>query len=290
MALRTGGLSGIKKLIQSNALGTIELSTGLQISGVFTNVIEEEGKPVYIQTTGKTALSYREKELVGHGTLTHPHGFGSPIGKLKGFNLAIEDMSPKDLQAYSIVENETVKLEFEGNIIVEGEIITGSRNLHGEIILISFRNCTVMHGETVLFQPDWGNYDMAIGKKVISAFSGPADVNSFDLINIVPSTKTIKAKHTEERDELENLYASIRDIRKNKGSKTELKSIFENLKNNHSNDWLLSVEIAELLKDSDEKQLLQEVLVYLDQLKEKRPEIAHLISGGLDLIFSKEAV
>ena len=289
MALRTGGLSGIKKLIHSNALGTIELSTGLQISGIFTNVLEEEGKPVYIQTTGKTALSYREKELVGHGTLTHREGFGSPIGKLKGFNLAIEDMSPKDLQAYSIVENETVKLEFEGNIIVEGEIITGSRNLHGEIILISFRNCTVTHGETILFKPEWGNYDMAIGKKVVSAFSGPADVNSFDLINNVPKTTTIKAKHTDERDDLEVLYQTVSLIRENKDSKSELKTVFEKLKNDHPADWLLSVEIAELLKDSDEKQLLQEVLVYLDELKEKRPEVAHLISGGLDLIFEKES-
>ncbi|MFH7014206.1 aromatic amino acid hydroxylase [Flavobacterium sp. FlaQc-52] len=290
MALRTGGLSGINKLIHSNALGTIELSTGLQISGVFTKVIEDEGKPVYIQATGKTALSYREKELVGHGTLTHPDGFGSPIGKLKGFNLAIEDMSPKDLQAYSIVENEAVRLEFEGNIIVEGEIITGSRNLHGEIILISFRNCTVTHGEEVLFRPEWGNYDMAIGKKVVSAFSGPADVNSFDLINNVPKTTTIKAVHTDERDDLEALYQTVRTIRENKNSKAELKTVFEKLKENHSNDWLLSVEIAELLKDSDETQLLQEVLVHLDQLKTKRAEVAHLISGGLDLIFDKEAV
>ena len=286
MALRTGGLSGIQKLIHSNALGTIELSTGLQISGVFTNAIEEEGKPVYIQTTGKTALSYREKELVGHGTLTHPDGFGSPIGKLKGFNLSIEDMSPKDLQAYSIVENETVSLEFEGNIMVEGEIITGSRNLHGEIILISFRNCTVTHGETILFQPEWGNYDMAIGKKVVSAFSGPADVNSFDLINNVPKTTTIKAKHTDERDDLEILYQTVRMIRENKDSKSELKAVFEKLKSHHANDWLLSVELAELLKNSEEKQLLQEVLVYLNQLKEKRPEVAHLIAGGLDLIFT----
>ena len=289
MALRTGGLSGIQKLIHSNALGTIELSTGLQISGVFTNVLEEEGKPVYIQTTGKTALSYREKELVGHGTLTHPEGFGSPIGKLKGFNLAIEDMSPKDLQAYSIVENETVKLEFEGNIIVEGEIITGSRNLHGEIILISFRNCTVMHGETILFQPEWGNYDMAIGKKVVSAFSGPADVNSFDLINSVPKTTTIKAKHSDERDDLEILYATVRNIRNNDSNKTELQLIFNKLKNNHPNDWLLAVEIAELLTDSLTP-LLHEVIVYLSQLKERRPEVAHLISGGLDLIFDKKAV
>ncbi|MBP4139748.1 aromatic amino acid hydroxylase [Flavobacterium geliluteum] len=290
MALRTGGLSGIQKLIHSNALGTIELSTGLQISGVFTNVIEEEGKPVYIQTTGKTALSYREKELVGHGTLTHPDGFGSPIGKLKGFNLAIEDMSPKDLQAYNIVESETVKLEFEGNIIVEGEIITGSRNLHGEIILISFKNCTVTHGETILFQPEWGNYDMAIGKKVVSAFSGPADVNSFDLTNTVPKTTTIKAKHTPERDDLEVLYQTVRLMRESKDSRSQLKTVFEKLQNNHPNDWLLAVEITELLKDADDKQLLQEVLVYLDQLKQKRPEVAHLIAGGLDLIFDKEAV
>ena len=284
MALRTGGLSGIKKLIESNALGTIELSTGIQISGVFTNVIEADGKPVYIQTTGKTALSYREKELVGHGTIKHLEGFGSPIGKLKGINLAIEDMSPRDLSAYSITENKTVILDFEGDIKVKGEIITGSRNLHGEIILISFKNCTVTHGDTILFQPEWGNYDMAVGKKVISAFSGPADVNSFDLISHVPSSKTIKAKHTAERDDLEVLYQTLRMIRESKDMTSSLAPIFQKLKEEHPNDWLLCVEIVELLKDRAEPQLLQEVSNYLENLKQRRPEVAHLISGGIDLI------
>ena len=288
MALRTGGLSGINKLIDSNALGTIELSTGLQISGVFSSVIEHEGKPIYVQTTGKTALAYREKELVGHGTSTHPEGFGSPIGKLEGINLAIEDMSPKDLNAYDILESKTVKLEFEGGIIVEGEIITGSRNLQGEITLIRFKNCTVTHGKTVLFQPEWGVYDMAVGKKVTSAFSGPADVNSFDLISHLPSSKTIKAKHSAKRDDLEILYQTVRNIRVTKDTQTSLAPIFEKLKTNHPQDWLLAVEITELLKDRNEPQLLQEIMVYLDQLKQKRPEVAHLISGGLDLIFDKE--
>ena len=288
MALRTGGLSGINKLIHSNALGTIELSTGIQISGVFTNVIDEEGKPIYIQTTGKTALSYREKELVGHGTAKHAEGFGSPIGKLKGINLAIEDMSPRDLSAYSITESETVTFVFEGEITVKGEIITGSRNLHGEIILISLKNCTVTHRETILFQPEWGIYDMAVGKKVISAFSGPADVNSFDMISYVPSSKTIKAKHTSERNDLEVLYQTIRNIRETKDMQTSLAPIFEKLRDNNPNDWLLAVEIAELLKDRNESQLLQEIMVYLDQLKQKRPKVAHLIAGGLDLIFDKE--
>lgn len=290
MALRTGGLSGIKKLIQSDALGTIEMSTGLQISGVFTDVIEWGGKPIYIQTKGKTALSYREKELVGHGTATHSSGFGSPIGKLKGINLAIEDMSPRDLTAYKIYEAEKVTLEFEGNIIVEGEIITGSRNLQGEIIIISFKNCTVTHGETILFQPDWGIFDMAVGKKVVSAFSGPADVNSFDLISHTPSSKTIKSKKTATRLELETLYHNVRNFRNDIDTNLSLSNIFHEIKLNHVHDWLLPLEIAEILSKNADNELMQEVLIYLEKLKENRPELLNLINNGLELIFEKEMV
>jgi phenylalanine-4-hydroxylase len=287
MALRTGGLSGIKKLINSNALGTIELSTGLQISGLFSNVIEDEGKPVYVQTSGKTALSYREKELVGHGTEYHAEGFGSPIGKLKGINLAIEEMSPRDLGAYAIYEGEQVTLEFEGNIIVKGEIITGSRNLQGEILLIKFKNCTVTHNDKVLFQPEWGIYDMAVGKKVISAFSGPADVNSFDMINHVPSSQTIKQKKSTERAELEKLYANVRTIREKKSAAITLKEAFAAVTSGHSNDWLLSVEIAELAQKEGNSDLVNKVLNHLENVKTNRPEIAHLITNGLELIFEK---
>lgn len=286
MALRTGGLSGIEKLIQSNALGTIELSTGLQISGVFSHVIAHEGKPIYIQTTGPTALSNREKELVGHGVGTHPDGFGSPIGKLKGINLAIEDMSPRDLRAYDIYEAERVTLEFEGNITVSGKIITGSRNLQGQIILISFENCTVKHQDTILFQPEWGVYDMAVGKKVISAFSGPADVNSFDRMDHIPSSSTIKAQQSEEREELEKLYKTIRMIREG-NSNASIDELFFQLKHNHPNDWLLSIEIAELLEMNTNQDLLPQVISHLESLKEKRPEVKKLISNGLDLIFNK---
>lgn len=288
MAVRTGGLSGIKKLIYSNSLGTIELSTGLQISGHFSNVIEEDGKPVYVQTKGNTALAYREKELVGHGTQYHADGFGSPIGKLKGINLAIEDMSPRDLSAYDIYEAEKVTLEFEGNITVTGEIVTGTRNIQGEIMLIKFKNCTVTHNDTVLFKPEWGIYDMAVGKKVISAFSGPADVDSFDMINHVASSHTIKAKKSPEREELEKLYLNIRQIREGKVQLKTIEQTFEIIKNKHPNDWLLAVEMVELLHQNDTAGILPQVLIYLEKLKSNRPEIAHLINGGLELIFEKE--
>ena len=283
MALRTGGLSGINKLINSKALGTIELSTGLQISGVFTNVIEFDGKPVYFQTTGKTALANREKELVGHGTNCHASGFGSPIGKLKGINLAIEDMSPKDLMAYGIYEGKTVSLEFEGDIKVTGDIITGSRNLQGAIIIISFENCTVTHQNIVLFEPEWGIFDMAVGKKVVSAFSGPADCNSFDMITHLPNSKTIKAEKTAEREELESYYSEIRNLRENKINSNKAFEIFKIVSNKYPKDWLLSLEIAEILHLQKSEKYFNEVLSHLNNLKINRPEVSHLIANGLEL-------
>jgi len=286
MALRRGGLEGIKKLIDSKNLGTIEFTTGIQVSGNFSRVLEHEDRPIYIQTTGKTALSYREKELVGHGTSSHPEGFGSPIGKLKGINLSIEDMSPRDLRAYAIYEGERVSLEFEGGIKVEGSIITGTRNLQGKIIIISFEDCTVTHGDEILFQPDWGRYDMAVGKEVISAFAGPADHYSFDLITHKPTSTTIKSQRTPEREELESLYKSVSNIRHGENTKFSLNAAFDILKKHHKNDWLLSIEIYELAVDVDQS-LADDVKAYLLELTKRRPEISHLIEDGIAMTETK---
>ncbi|WP_026839175.1 aromatic amino acid hydroxylase [Gillisia sp. JM1] len=283
MALRRGGLEGINKLINSKILGSIELSTGLQISGDFTNVIESDNKPVYFQTTGKTALSYRDKELVGHGVNNHREGFGSPIGLLKGINLAIEDMSPRDLKAYDIYEEKKISFEFEGNIKVSGRIVTGTRNLQGKIILIRLKGCTVTHGEETLFKPEWGHYDMAIGKNVISAFAGPADPLSFDLITHTPSSTTIKSKKNPEKLELESLYEAVRDSREGNNTKFSLQAAFDLVQKHHHNDWLLSVEIYELIFHQDPK-LAKEIKEHLNKLKVRRPDVAHLIDGGLELI------
>jgi phenylalanine-4-hydroxylase len=182
MSLRKGGIEGLKKLINSKQLGTIELSTGLQISGVFNNCISnpnDNKKVAYLSTNSKTALSYRNKELIGHSINYHSSGFGSPVGKLKKSNLAIEDMSPSDLDLCGIIEGKKTSLEFESGVIVKGTIITGIRNVFGKILLISFKGCLVTFENQILFQPDWGVYDMAVGNKITSAYSGCADNSSF---------------------------------------------------------------------------------------------------------------
>lgn len=283
MALRKGGLKGVKKLIDSQALGTIELSTGIQISGKFESVIDFDDKPVYFKSCGATALSNRDKELVGHGTATHPNGFGSPVGKLKGINLAIEDMSPRDLRAYGIYEGEHIQLEFEGDITVSGKIVTGKRNLQGKIILITFKDCLVKHGDEVLFEPGWGLFDMAVGKEIVSAYAGPADINSFDRITHVPSEQTIKVAKSEKRLALEGLYNQVRAYREGRNRTVSRSKILNELIENHSDDWLLSLELMELAVHSNENALAKKAEHHLQKIKHQRPEVGHLIDAGIKL-------
>ncbi len=284
MALRTGGLSGIQKLIHSKELGSIELSTGLQISGSFEGIIAHEGQPVYFQTNGPTALSYREKELVGHSTDKHATGFGSPIGKLKGINLAIENMAPRDLKAYNIYEGQTVTLEFEGDITVSGEIITGTRNLSGAIILVTFKHCKVAHKNKTLYESKDDTYNMAVGEKIVSAFNGPADVNSFDLITHEISSMTIKTDTSEQQSQLEKYYGQIRHFREGKNTTISRHKVFDALKKDYPNDWLLSVELYELAKTNEDTDFVEEIVAHLEDIKRHHPKVGHLIDDGMALV------
>lgn len=283
MAVRHGGLRGIEKLIDSAAIGTIELSSGIQISGVFTNVIAKNEKPIYVQTTGKTALSYSNKELVGHSSKQHPTGFGSTLGKLIDIDLPIEEMSPEVLQQHGILEGKVVALNFEGGVVVKGEIITGSRSIRGKIMIITFKNCTVTHNGKILFDPSWGVYDMAVGQKVVSAFAGAADPSSFEIIKQVSENTTQKLEMSAEKAELNELYGSIR---KNP-SVENCKVVFEVLQRNHPLDWLLSIEILEIAS-KENSSLAETVMSHLNQLRLERPEVAKNIDQGIAAIKTLE--
>lgn len=284
MGLRKGGLQGIEQLIESKNLGTIEYNTGIQVSGIFKRVIKDQyGNPVYIQTEGPTALAYHEKELIGHGTNYHTHGFGSPIGKLKNVNIAIENMSPYDLEAYKIREGEMTKLEFEGGITVEGEVITGTRNRKGKVLIVSFKNCTVKHYDEILFHPDWGVYDMAIGKSIVSAFAGPADFTSFDMVTHELETKPKKIEVDPKQQKLRDLYQEVREIReKDLFNEEKLFNLFQTIQAEYPEEWLIQVELYELAFKKNYA-IKESIKTYLNQMAQNRKDVAHLIEDGIRL-------
>lgn len=284
MALRQGGLDGINRLVASKKLGTVELSTGLQVSGVFSQVIENEKKePVFIKTTGPTALAYQGRELIGHSTAQHPDGFGSPIGRLKGINLAIEDMSPRDLEAYDIYEGRRVMLEFEGGVHLSGDVVTGTRNLQGKILVVTFRNCWVKHRDEVLFHPDWGIFHLAVGKQVVSAFAGPADNQSFNLVHHELSSLKKPLVKSDSQIQLETFYQTVKAIRIGKEPMSLLAGTFDQVYTTFPDAWLLLLEFYELLRATDGERA-ETCLAQLQVLKAHSKENSRLIQAGLDLL------
>jgi len=280
MAVRKGGWRGLNKLIESKQLGTIEISTGLQVSGHFTRMIQnDDNEVVYFETEGDTALSYREKEVIGHGVSRHHNGFRSPLGKLKGINLSIENMGPRDLQAYNFYDGKPIEFEFESGITVKGMNVTGMRNLSGKLMLIQFTDCTVQYKDELLFSPEMGEFDMAVGKEIVSAFAGAADYLSFDLVTHTPILETQTPELSDGDRALNELYAKVREIRTmgSESNDEQLKEIFETLVSEFPGDWLLALEIFEMTR-------WENVREQLAQLQSTRSEVSHLITAGLELI------
>ena len=284
LSVRKGGHEGLQKLIASESVGTIELNTGLQISGVFSDVILNENKDViYFKTRGGTALSYRDKELIGHGVSCHKSGYSSPLGMLKKVSLPLEDMTSVDLRAYNIYDGKLLSFEFESGVKVAGINITGIRNLSGKIMIIQLRECTVSYKENILFKPEYGTFDMAIGNDIISAFAGSADPESFiELYNKTCKKISALSEPPSPKVDLELLAQKIRDLRLSKSyDKKTLVGLFKTLKFKHPNNWILPLELLELAKNQDLKVKINK---HLQEVGEKNPKLKSLIGDGINLI------
>ncbi len=283
MSIRKGGYKGLQKLIDSEMVGTIELSTGLQISGQFSRMIMNEDREViFFKTEGSTALAYRNQELIGHGVAAHPKGFSSPLGKLKRISLAIEDMGPVDLKAYNFYDGKWLSFEFESGIKVEGLNVTGVRNIQGKLMLIRLKDCTVTYKDEVLFMPEYGMFDMAVGKEIISAFAGAADYNSFPNLYEASKVLTVQPVKSEKTIRLEAYYRTVRKLREeNISDEKELNAIFRTIKSAYTNDWLLALEILEISKD---EALKEQITAYLLDLVEQKPNLHDLITDGIAML------
>ena len=113
-------------------------------------------------------------------------------------------------------------------------------------MIFSFEDCCVTYNDEVLFQPEWGTYDMAVGQSIVSVFSGAADKAVFLKDNpFVPSELTHKIQYDEKRIELHKLYQNVRDIREGTISKDVLVNVWQELQK-YKNDWLCAVEILEI--------------------------------------------
>lgn len=256
MSLKIGGIQGIKKAIESQNLATAVLRSGLQVSGIFTNLIANGAHIVYIQTKGPSMLSYQNKVLKGHGKDYHEHGYGTAVGKLKGALKPMRLLEESDLQKMNIIIGKDCSLDFNSGLRVKGRLLSTTRK-NNKLLLMSFENCRVEYKGQILFQPDWGIYDMGIGEQIPSVYAGVADAAGYQLKLEAPSEVTHKINYTKEEKYLFQLYDQISSFATSSTHPTDM--LINEILQKYPKEWLLQVEALEQVKkgSSSEKKLLE---------------------------------
>jgi len=286
MAFRRGGSESIMKAIACKNVATAEYSSGLQVSGIFTDMgINPDDEVTFIKTTGPSALAFNGKQLDGHGKDYHADGFSSPVGKLKNTNQLLEDFSAVDLESAGIIIGNQTELLFDSGIKVVGRVKAVLKE-NNKVILIAFSDCTVTESNgNVLFRPEWGTYDMAVGAKITSVFNGAADKDAYEAITLISEEKTHQITYDAKTLKLHELYKTVRTIRENGENSDQLAHIFNELKLNHRQDWLCALEVLEIVYHKKiYHQLEKEIQVYLEIKAGKEPDHTKLINDGLHVI------
>lgn len=286
MAFRRGGAESVKKAIACKNVATAVYSSGLQITGVFTDMtVDISDELNFLKTKGGSALAFANKQLEGHSKFYHKDGYSSPVGKLKGVDMPLENLSLEELKAIGIVINEKADFTFESGIHVQG-LVTAILQRESKIILIVLEEATLKESSgNILFKPEWGTYDLAVGEKIVSVFNGAADKDAFEEITYISTKQTQKIVYSDAMQNLHKIYAKVRSIRAQESKEEELPALFEFLKNDYPTDWLCALEILEITYHRKLFPALEaQIRTYLLLKAEHEPEHKKLITDGLYVI------
>lgn len=285
MAFTRGGAFGLERMLSAETVNTIELASGLQISGVLASY-KLHGKDVsYIQLKGPTQLSYGGKQLSGHGTKYHAEGYGTPIGYLKGEKKGLGYMSASELKKLGVALKKDVRLEFASGVVVAGRL-TKMLSKNKKLLVLTFKNCTVTLAGEILFRPEWGNFDMGVGASVTSVFGGPADRPAYGETYDFVATKLRPRPYTSEEKELFTMYAETASMRKSgKYDESDLLQMLESLDGKFEEAWLLRFEILELaLMKKMVSSWMSPLADQIKQIASKWPNLLPYVVNSLDLI------
>ena len=284
MAFRRGGAESLTKAIECKNPATAVYSSGLQVTGVFTDMgIDTANELTFIKTTGPSALAVDHKQLEGHGKFYHKDGFSSPVGRLNG--LVLENLSLSELQDLGIATGQAADLTFDSGIHLTGTVKEIIRHAE-KTVLIAFEDCTVKENNgNVLFQPEWGTYDMAVGEKIVSVFNGAADKDAYEEITHISDKQTHKVSYDEKTQKLHDIYKAIRTIRQEKRDYEKCIALFEQLKTEHRSDWLATLEILEIIYHKKlDPAFEKELRDYLELKAANEADHRKLITDGLHVI------
>lgn len=249
LAFRKGGNEALDMARKSGETATVVLNSGIQISGVLDQVRFMAEQPAYLQFKGPSALAYADQMLKGHGPDFHEHGYGCALGHLAD-GRALSNLKASEFTSQNSLDSR-LTLTYQSGVRVEGTLIEAVAGETGQLILLSFKDCKVQLEDTLLFDPSWGQYDLAIGEEARTAYAGVADPNFWPITQyrdkqVPPANQKLDAK----TQALHEMYRSARDTFQqgdNECSMALFQEIHQSLQRDYPEHWLLRWNLLECL-------------------------------------------
>lgn len=139
----------------------LKLNNSNSVEGKFTNfVLNKNGTLAYVQFSGPTKIKNKGEVIPGQDVDVHNLGYGMPVGEVKNFKKAW--YKKENLEALNLTTGKRVKLEYESGVIVTGKVKRLSLDAEGNLLVITFTDVVVNNKADVLFQKEWGDFDIAV--------------------------------------------------------------------------------------------------------------------------------
>ncbi|MEO0335363.1 MAG: aromatic amino acid hydroxylase, partial [Pseudomonadota bacterium] len=287
LAYRLGGTEAIERAMAAETVNTVELETGLQMSGIVDRVdLDSKGDVCFFHMSGRSQISRGREQLDGHGPDYHSHGYSTPIGPIEGFNKPLSSLSQSEQDSLNIKVGAEISLNFTSGIKVKGRLKGFSRH-EDRLDILSFENCTVSKGDEFMFQPDWGVFDLACGGQITSVYAGPADRLVFEVEEDFVASR-VPSRTTSPKEQ--QLYGVFQKIRGLQGQENIIEEDFDSLvkewSSNTDKNWLAGLELYEIaLQRKIEGANVNEIAKSFEAIKD--PSVKTCLEDGLDLVKSE---
>jgi phenylalanine-4-hydroxylase len=262
LAQRRGGEDSLRIMLESGELGTIEFDSGVQVTGQLAGIVDGADGPAWVRLDGPAALALNNQILPGQGPDAHADGFSTAIGPLDdGTKLGNCD---EDWLMERADDENKVAWTWASGVEFSGVIERMQTDDAGRLRVITFIDARAMLGDQVLYDPQWGSFDLAVGSEVASCFAGAVDAEYYAPTEFcgerVPHAKDPTT--AEEEGKVLHLYREALQFWQNPDT-PQLVEGFVKLDEQlqaHPDEWLLRWNLLESLRKVDRGESLQRKL------------------------------
>ena len=206
---------------------------------------------------------------------------------------SIQITKKEDLIKIGLKENKYFKLTLTSEFIIEG-IIKNICYHDNYLSILTWKDCKITYGDKVYFEPEWGEFDQIVTERVTALAGGAEDRNKypFDAGNS-PTSPGRTSPHNKEELEIISYYSKVRSIREKQTFSDDdlniLISIINNLGKNMTREWLLAVEIYEIIQYNSKNRGKWDLFKEDFHKKTDKLKKLKLFSQGLEIAKTKDS-